>query len=105
MGPALQFGGGSSVISASSFWIRLADVPSAFEIFGLDLVSLVSGLGAAGVSGVVLPLLFPLPLRRPPLLLLLPPPPPSPPAAALPAVLLEPALVDIFLQMEKIEQT
>lgn len=29
-GPALQFGGGSSVISASSFWILLAEVPRAF---------------------------------------------------------------------------
>ena len=26
LGPALQLGGGSRVISASSFWIRLADV-------------------------------------------------------------------------------
>lgn len=43
-GPALQFGGGSSVISASSFWILLADVPSAFDILGLGLFSFVSGL-------------------------------------------------------------
>lgn len=107
-GPALQFGGGSSVISASSFWIRLAEVPSALEIFGLDLVSFVSGLGTAGASGVELPL--PLPLRRPPPdpALLLPPPAPAallPPAlpaepplpvAVAPVVLLDPALVDML---------
>ena len=29
LGPALQLGGGSSVISASSFWMRLAEVLSA----------------------------------------------------------------------------
>ena len=39
LGPALQLGGGSSVISASSFWIRLADVPRAFEIRGLGFDS------------------------------------------------------------------
>lgn len=38
-GPALQFGGGSSVISANSFCIRFADVPSALEIFGLGFGS------------------------------------------------------------------
>jgi len=30
-GPALQFGGGSMVISANSFWILFAEVESAFE--------------------------------------------------------------------------
>lgn len=42
LGPALQFGGGSRVISANSFWMRLADVPNAFEIFGFGFGSLVS---------------------------------------------------------------
>lgn len=40
LGPALQFGGGSSVISASSFCIRLAEVPRALDIRGVDFVSL-----------------------------------------------------------------
>lgn len=46
-GPALQFGGGSSVISANSFCILLADVPKAFDIFGFGLASLLSGLLSA----------------------------------------------------------
>lgn len=46
-GPALQLGGGSSVISASSFCILLADVPKAFDIFGFGLASLLSGLLSA----------------------------------------------------------
>jgi hypothetical protein len=59
-GPALQFGGGSSVISASSFCIRFADVPSALEIFGFAFDSFVSGLGAESAE-------LPAPLfRRPP---------------------------------------
>lgn len=37
----LQFGGGSSVISANSFWIRLAEVDKAFEPNALALRSLV----------------------------------------------------------------
>lgn len=45
-GPALQFGGGSKVISASSFCMRLAEVPKAFEIFGF-------GLGSLRVSSLV----------------------------------------------------
>lgn len=45
-GPALQFGGGSKVISASSFCIRLAEVPKAFDIFGL-------GFGSLRVSSLV----------------------------------------------------
>lgn len=35
-GPALQFGGGSSVISANSFWILLADVDKALEPKALE---------------------------------------------------------------------
>jgi len=31
LGPALQFGGGSTVISASSFWMRFAEVLMALE--------------------------------------------------------------------------
>ncbi len=38
-GAHLQFGGGSSVISASSFWMRLADVVSALDALGVDLAS------------------------------------------------------------------
>lgn len=65
-GPALQFGGGSSVISANSFCIRFADVPRAFDIFGFDLVSLFSGFGAESDE-------LPAPLlRRPPPLELAP---------------------------------
>jgi len=41
LGPALQFGGGSRVISANSFWIRLAEVESALEPKALDPLSLV----------------------------------------------------------------
>merc|ERR1712029_1133258 len=33
LGPALQFGGGSTVISANSFWILFADVERAFDPF------------------------------------------------------------------------
>lgn len=63
-GPAEQFGGGSNVISASSFCIRFADVPNALEIFGFDFVSFVSGFGSA----VELEELVPPPFRRfPPL--------------------------------------
>lgn len=36
LGPALQLGGGSNVISANSFCILLALVLSAFDILGLD---------------------------------------------------------------------
>lgn len=63
-GPAEQFGGGSNVISASSFCMRLADVPSALEIFGLDFVSFVSGFGSAGELDELVPPPF---LRLPPL--------------------------------------
>lgn len=60
LGPALQFGGGSSVISASSFCIRFAEVPSAFDIFGFAFDSFVSGFGAESAE-------LPAPLlRRPP---------------------------------------
>jgi len=64
-GPAEQFGGGSRVISANSFCMRLADVPKALEIFGLDFVSFVSGLGSDELDALVpLPFrLFPLPLE------------------------------------------
>jgi hypothetical protein len=44
--------------------MRLADVPKALEIFGLDFVSFVSGLGSDELDALVpLPFrLFPLPL-------------------------------------------
>lgn len=64
-GPAEQFGGGSRVISASSFCMRFADVPSAFDILGFGLDSFVSGLGAVSAAEEF-PALPPLPLRRPP---------------------------------------
>lgn len=57
-GPALQLGGGSSVISANSFWILLADVPSAFDILGFGLFSFDSGL----LSTAPLPRPRPVPL-------------------------------------------
>lgn len=60
LGPALQFGGGSNVISASSFWILLADVPSALDILGFGLFSFASGL-----VSTTAPLEPPLPLPRP----------------------------------------
>lgn len=47
LGPALQFGGGSNVISANSFCILLADVPKALDIFGFGFASLLSGLLSA----------------------------------------------------------
>lgn len=81
LGPAEQFGGGSSVISANSFCIRLADVPSAFEIFGFGFGSLISGFVSLPVTVDPLPLLllllllFPLPLPRPRPLPLLDPAP------------------------------
>lgn len=37
--PYLQLGGGSRVISANSFWMRLADVVRALEGFGVVLES------------------------------------------------------------------
>lgn len=59
-GPALQFGGGSRVISANSFCMRFADVPRAFDIFGLAFDSFISGFGAESAE-------LPAPLlRRPP---------------------------------------
>jgi hypothetical protein len=96
LGPALQFGGGSNVISASSFCIRLADVPSAFEILGLVFVSFASGLGATSTADeeLVLLVLPPLPVLAVPFVLappLLRPPPPAPLLAEL-----ELALEDIF---------
>jgi len=51
-GPALQLGGGSSVISASSFCILFAEVLSAFDIFGLALVSRGSLTGVVVVAAV-----------------------------------------------------
>ena len=36
--PYLQFGGGSSVISANSFWILFADVESAFDPNAFELL-------------------------------------------------------------------
>lgn len=79
-GPAEQFGGGSNVISANSFCIRLADVPSAFEIFGFGLGSFISGFVSLPVTVDPLPLLlllllFPLPFPRPRPLPLLDPAP------------------------------
>lgn len=80
-GPAEQFGGGSNVISANSFCIRLADVPSAFEIFGFGFGSFISGLVSLPVTVDPLPLLllllllFPLPFPRPRPLPLLDPAP------------------------------
>lgn len=74
LGPAEQFGGGSRVISANSFCIRLAEVPNAFDIFGFGFDSFVSGLGVE--SAELFPAL-PLPLRRFP-------PPPLDPAPLLP---------------------
>lgn len=73
-GPALQFGGGSSVISASSFCMRFAEVPRAFDIFGFAFDSFVSGFGAESAE-------LPAPLLRRP--------PPLEPAPL-------PAVVDIF---------
>lgn len=52
-GPALQFGGGSNVISANSFCILLADVLSAFDILGLGLASLASFTGGVAVAAVL----------------------------------------------------
>lgn len=68
-GPAEQFGGGSRVISASSFCMRLAEVPKALEIFGLDFVSFVSGFGSVELDELLVPppfRLFPLPLEPAP---------------------------------------
>lgn len=55
LGPALQLGGGSNVISANSFCILLAEVPRAFDIFGFGLVSLFSGLLSANEEPRPLP--------------------------------------------------
>lgn len=91
-GPALQLGGGSSVISASSFWMRLVDVPSALLIFGLvfgsALVSSPPAVDAtiAVADAAAAPLADEWPLVRPLVPLRLP----------LPLALLEPALVDIL---------
>ena len=49
-GPALQFGGGSSEIPPNSFWIRLAEVVRAFDIFGVPV--LLSFLDFSGVSAL-----------------------------------------------------
>jgi hypothetical protein len=102
LGPALQFGGGSNVISASSFCIRLADVPSAFEILGLVFVSFASGLGATSTADeeLVLLVLPPLPVLAVPFVLappLLRPPPPAPLLAEL-----ELALEDILFGFVKL---
>ena len=53
LGPALQFGGGSKVISPNSFWILLADVLSDFDIFGVPF----SLFALSGVSLFALELL------------------------------------------------
>ena len=45
-GPALQLGGGSNEMAPSSFWIRLADVDRALDIFGVPF----SFLDFSGVS-------------------------------------------------------
>ena len=50
LGPALQLGGGSNEIPPSSFWIRLAEVVSAFDIFGVPV--LLSFLDFSGVSAL-----------------------------------------------------
>ena len=50
LGPALQFGGGSREMPPSSFWILLADVVSAFDIFGVP--PLASFLDFSGVSAL-----------------------------------------------------
>lgn len=50
LGPALQLGGGSSVISASSFCILFAEVLKAFDILGLGFVSLASLTGVVAVA-------------------------------------------------------
>lgn len=55
-GPALQFGGGSNVISANSFWILLADVPRAFDILWFGLFSFVSGLPSVALLPRPVPL-------------------------------------------------
>lgn len=60
LGPALQFGGGSKVISASSFCIRLADVLRAFDILGLGFDSLTSLAGSVTADDPPLPLPEPL---------------------------------------------
>lgn len=39
LGPALQFGGGSNVISANSFWILFAEVDRAFDPNAFELRS------------------------------------------------------------------
>lgn len=80
LGPALQLGGGSNVISASSFCIRLAEVPSALDILGVDLVS----LRGSSLVAVELELLLPEAAALPPPFVLAPPaprPPPPPPRA------------------------
>lgn len=76
-GPALQLGGGSSVISASSFCIRLAEVPSALDILGVDLVS----LRGSSLVAVEFELLLPEAAVLPPFVLA----PPRPPRDGVPA--------------------
>ena len=49
-GPALQLGGGSNEIPPNSFWIRFAEVVSAFDIFGVPV--LLSFLDFSGVSAL-----------------------------------------------------
>jgi len=60
LGPALQFGGGSKVISANSFWILLAEVLRAFDILGFGLTSLFSVLAVSGTDAAPLPRPVPL---------------------------------------------
>lgn len=63
-GPALQLGGGSSVISASSFCMRLAEVPNDLDILGVGLVSLRGSSPPAALLPEAPPLaLAPLPPR------------------------------------------
>lgn len=87
LGPALQFGGGSKVISASSFWILFKLVPIVLEDLGVALGTATGGWESEGLdpeelvpgcapsslaTGVLLLLLFAvpprdrLPLPRPP---------------------------------------
>lgn len=119
-GPALQLGGGSSVISASSFWMRFVDVPSALLIFGFGFGSVfvssavaagagatvvvafcataaaaVAGLAVAVADAAVADRPFELLLRPVPLRLALPAAGVPLPAAA--AVLLDPALDDMMM--------
>lgn len=99
-GPALQFGGGSRVISANSFWIRFVEVPRALLIFGFVFGSGFESLGVAAepvpATGVGVPELAtePLLVEVPPRLRLLVP-------LLVPLVpVLDPALADISVYFD-----